>query len=731
MFLLALSALLPARPAPAQEPISAPAAARPAKDPTTPESLPGAETFVYRDGVTEPLRIHVFKPQGWTADDRRPALMHFFGGGFLNGTPRQSAGWARTAARWGLVGLAPDYRTKERFGTDGTVCISDARAALRWVQEHAAELGLDPARVVVSGSSAGGHLALWTAIRHSPPGSSDELAPLQRPAALVLYSAASDTSAALGQRAERFNGHGDACSPVHQLDPQMPPVLMFHGDADPTVPYQYAVALDAALRSKETACEFITVPGGGHNILDAPGWREKVPPRVEAFLTRQGLLPVGSSAGVSPAHGDVHRVGDAAALKQVLPQLKPGDTVVLSDGTWRDADLVFRGEGTAGAPITLRAETPGKVVLTGASRLRLTGAHLVVDGLLFQDCMLQKGQAVVAFRDGDERVATHSRLTNSAIIDCNPPDFLTDYKWVSLYGADNRVDHCRFSGKNHQGTLLVVWLDGQPNRHRIDHNFFGPRPPHDRNGAEIIRVGTSEWSHTRSETVVEDNVFYRCDGEPEIISSKSWHNTYRGNTFIECQGALTLRHGHACVVENNVFLGRGREKTGGVRIIGEDHRVIGNHFEGLTGDRFYAALSMVLGIPDSPASGYHQVKRAEVARNMFIDCAHIFCLGIMEGRPEATLPPVDSVIADNDIVRPRADFFSATVPLAGFRIEGNRVAAAPEGLELPVGFIHASGPAASGAGADGSRVVASRGVGPSWLPAPEGVTSQKAREPLR
>jgi poly(beta-D-mannuronate) lyase len=436
-----------------------------------------------------------------------------------------------------------------------------------------------------------------------------------------------------------------------------------------------------------------------------------VPVLVEQFLTRQKILPV-AAAGVSAVRGTERIVTDAGALKAVLPDLKPGDSVVFRDGTWTDADLVFRGMGTAEAPITLRAQTPGKVVLTGASRLRLAGQHLVVDGLLFQNCVLQKGQAVVAFRDGDEQPAVHCRLTNSAIIDCNPPDYLTDYKWVSLYGTDNRVDHCRFAGKNHQGTLLVVWLDGQPNRHRIDHNFFGPRPPHDRNGAETIRVGTSDWSHTRSETVVEDNFFYRCDGEQEIISNKSWHNTYRRNTFVECQGALTLRHGHACLVEGNVFIGRGREKTGGVRIIGNDHRVIGNRFEGLTGDRFYAALSMVLGIPDSPASGYHQVRRAEVAGNTFVDCAHVFSLGIMEGRPEATLPPIDSVIADNRIVRPQPGFFSAAVPLAGFRIEGNRVAAAPAGLELPAGFV--PGDAMPSDVADAAGVVTPVGVGTTW-----------------
>ena len=67
------------------------------KSVVTPLTLPGAETFIYHDVKPEPMRLHVFKPQGWTAADKRPAWIHFFGGGFVNGTPLQSAGQGRNA----------------------------------------------------------------------------------------------------------------------------------------------------------------------------------------------------------------------------------------------------------------------------------------------------------------------------------------------------------------------------------------------------------------------------------------------------------------------------------------------------------------------------------------------------------------------------------------------------------------------------------------------------------
>ncbi|MFA6962028.1 MAG: alpha/beta hydrolase [Opitutaceae bacterium] len=263
----------------------------PAKKVATPTSLPGAETFIYRDGTPEPMRLFVFKPKDWKATDHRPALIHYFGGGFTHGLPTQAAGWAKKAAALGMVGVAADYRVKERFPTDATACVADARASFHYLQVHAAELGIDPAKIVASGSSAGGHLALWTAITHTPPGCDPDEAPLQKPVALILMSPACDSSTATGQRANRFGKNPDAYSPQQNLDPKMPPVLLFHGDADTVVPYRYAVALDKTLRDTGNSCELVTMPGGGHGFT-LTEWKTKAPDLIKDFLEKKGLVPV-------------------------------------------------------------------------------------------------------------------------------------------------------------------------------------------------------------------------------------------------------------------------------------------------------------------------------------------------------------------------------------------------------------------------------------------------------
>lgn len=269
-----------AQPAPATRPVE-----------TTPTSLPGAEAHVFRELKPDPLRLFVFKPDGWKPDDQRSALVFFFGGGWNRGTAAKFAPMAQLAAQWRMVGIVPDYRTRGRFKTTAKEAVADARASVRWVQEHADELGIDPERVVVGGSSAGGHLALWTAIAKAPVGSDEAESPLHKPAALVLFVAPTDTS--LPGLARRMGGDAVALSPLHHLDPAaMPPTLMFHGDADTTVPYAQAVALHEKLSAAGIPCDLVTIPGGTHGFTNQfPEWKDKTRAMMRAFLDKQDLIP--------------------------------------------------------------------------------------------------------------------------------------------------------------------------------------------------------------------------------------------------------------------------------------------------------------------------------------------------------------------------------------------------------------------------------------------------------
>ncbi len=384
-----------------------------------------------------------------------------------------------------------------------------------------------------------------------------------------------------------------------------------------------------------------------------------------------------------------HRVSTPAEIATAAKAAAPGDTLVMKDGTWTDAKIVFEASGTGAQPITLRAETPGKVVITSDSTLRIAGQHLVVDGLSFERCT--GAEDVCEFRVHSKRHAFHSRLTNCAFVDCNPPDTTTETRWVGIYGADNRVDHCFLAGKTNRGTTLVVWLEKDAARHRIDHNHFGPRPRLKVNGGETIRVGDSKTAEVPARCVVESNLFEECNGEVEIVSNKSSENIYRGNFFRRCEGALTLRHGHACTVEGNVFLGENLPRTGGVRVIDADHRVTKNHFADLTGEGTRAALCMMNGIVDSKPNGYFPVRRAHIESNTFINCRETFVLGYAD--EGGTLPPEDCVFDGNTVVSKHAPHVRTTTPLVRAKWGENLMTDASANLPAAPPILQDVGPA--------------------------------------
>lgn len=391
----------------------------------------------------------------------------------------------------------------------------------------------------------------------------------------------------------------------------------------------------------------------------------------------------------------------ADEVNQASLQALPGDSIILTDGTWRDAELLFSAAGTADAPIMLRAQTPGRVILSGHSRVRLAGQHLVVSGLFFRDAWHEI--ALVEFRKDSKQAAQDCRLTDCAILERTPPHPEGGMKHVSLYGRHNRVDHCRLEGKQTEGATLVVWLTNGPADHRIDHVFFGPRPRLGKNGGETIRVGDSTTSHIEANTVIESNYFEGCNGEVEIVSNKSCGNTYRHNTFVRCEGALTLRHGDHCLVEGNFFLGQGKRHTGGVRIIGADHRVINNYFADLQGKEARAAVSMMNGIPNTPPHGYSRVMGATVAFNTFVNCRS--CLAVGLGNKTAVVPPSHCAVANNL-------FLVSGGQLLDMRTE-------PEEFTWQGNLIQSNSPVPSSVGNRVSNLRLRQGDDGLWRPLPE------------
>lgn len=343
-------------------------------------------------------------------------------------------------------------------------------------------------------------------------------------------------------------------------------------------------------------------------------------------------------------------VKDQAAFDEAVGTLEAGDRLVLGDGEWTNAKLVFEASGTEDNPVSLVAQTPGKVVISGEANLQIAGNHLVISGLTFKDGY-SPTKEVVSFRVSETKLANNVRFYDNAIINFSKSDRTAEDHWITLYGKNNRVDHNYFTGKTNKGPTLVVRLntpESRNNKHLIDHNFFGYRSSLGGNGGETLRIGVSDYSRTLSETTVSQNYFEHCDGEVEIISTKAEGNVITENVFFESRGAVVFRHGGNNVVSRNVFFGNGVPDTGGVRVINENQTVKDNYFEGLRGQKFISALTVMNGVPNSPQNRYHQVKNANISNNTLVD---IKSIGLAIGSDEErSAVPVDSVFQKNIIL---------------------------------------------------------------------------------
>ncbi|WP_271077273.1 polysaccharide lyase 6 family protein [Aurantiacibacter sp. MUD61] len=449
---------------------------------------------------------------------------------------------------------------------------------------------------------------------------------------------------------------------------------------------------------------------------------------------RLAIIAAGALAWVTPAQAEDFFVSTQAEYADAARGVEAGDTIILANGEWHDFEMVITGAGQQDALITVTAETPGQVILTGQSNLRIGGQYVVVSGLVFRDGYSPTGE-VISFRRDSDDLASNARVTQTVIDGFSKPDRNeTDY-WVAMFGSDNRFDHNHLVGKTNRGVTLAVRLnteESRGNNHHIDHNYFGPRPVLGSNGGETLRIGTSHYSMFDSNTLVENNVFDRTSGEVEIISIKSGANIVRGNLFLRSQGALTLRHGDGNLIERNVFLGHGVDHTGGIRIINRNQTVRENYMEGLRGAGFASALTVMNGVPNSPVNRYVVVDNALIENNTVVDSFRI-TLGAGADE-ERSANPVNSSMTGNLFAGSHRDtFIEVDADMSGIVFTGNALVSgrvhSAIADELPVietemvrrenGLLYPASPELENVGAPRDlQVISLSDVGVEWYSKP-------------
>lgn len=221
------------------------------------------------------LKLDVFLPPDHDASDSRPAVVFFFGGGWNGGVTKQFYEQSRQLAKRGVIGISADYRVKARHKATPFECVSDAKSAIRWVREHAAELGVNPDQIVASGGSAGGHLAVCTGLIEGLEEESEDQSVSSVPNAMILFNPVLDTTKK-GFGLKKVGAKRQTeISPCHHVRSGIVPTILFHGTADKTVPFENAQRFTSLMKAAGNACELHSFEGKGHGFFNGSFFRPK------------------------------------------------------------------------------------------------------------------------------------------------------------------------------------------------------------------------------------------------------------------------------------------------------------------------------------------------------------------------------------------------------------------------------------------------------------------------
>ncbi len=248
-------------------------------------NIAGVKSFHYKQTEQAELKIHVHFPPGWKADDKRPAILFFFGGGWNTGNIRQFEKQARHMAQLGMVAARADYRVRKRHGVRPDACVEDARSAVRWLRSNSSRLGVDPNRIVAAGGSSGGHIAACTALTPGLEAQGEDHAVSSMPNAMVLFNPVLRVSATAVGGDEKL---AKQISPTLHVAKSTPPALLLYGKKDRLL--QHGIEYGRAAKKAGCRAEMYLAEGVGHGFFNRSPWMERTLQRVNAFLVALGFI---------------------------------------------------------------------------------------------------------------------------------------------------------------------------------------------------------------------------------------------------------------------------------------------------------------------------------------------------------------------------------------------------------------------------------------------------------
>lgn len=236
---------------------------------------PVRTAHVYKTVAGRELHAYVLNPPDWTAEDQRPAIVFFHGGGWEvgKGAPTQFNAQSEYLVTRGLVCIQIEYRlvTNNRKAAPLGAC-EDAKSAMRWVRNHAAKLGIDPRRIAAGGGSAGGHLAAFVGMVEGSDDPQDDRGLSCRPTAMLLYNPAllhgnqgpDDPVPAISAGLAKTYA---AIAPFTSVTADDPPGIILVGTEDSVLPIRVLKEFQAKCQAAGVRMDVAIYPGEGHGFF--------------------------------------------------------------------------------------------------------------------------------------------------------------------------------------------------------------------------------------------------------------------------------------------------------------------------------------------------------------------------------------------------------------------------------------------------------------------------------
>lgn len=247
---------------------------------------------VTRDGKPVELKIDTFLPPGHQASDKRPAIVFFHGGGWYGGHNNQFFTQCRYLALRGMVAFAAEYRCINDFKTTPKECVIDGKSAVRWLRQHATELGIDPDKLAAGGDSAGGHIAAATAFAKGFEEEGEDKATSCQPDALVLFEPVFDNGPN-GFAHALVKDYWKDFSPIDNIGENPPPAIVLLGTNDEYVPVETGKRFQRLMQEKGGRCDLHLYQDKKHGFFNLWIGKEDLAitlVEVDRFLTSLGHL---------------------------------------------------------------------------------------------------------------------------------------------------------------------------------------------------------------------------------------------------------------------------------------------------------------------------------------------------------------------------------------------------------------------------------------------------------